>query len=70
MKTYPDKIFIEMGVAQNWQSIVEMILTDIDVAVFNPRRDNWDSSWEQKITNPHFREQVEWELTSLHCADI
>jgi len=61
---------IEMGVAQDWQSVVETALCDIDVAMFNPRRDSWDSSWEQKISNPHFREQVEWELTALRCADV
>jgi len=35
----------------------------------NPRRDDWDSSWEQKIENAQFKQQVEWELDALEYAD-
>lgn len=61
---------IEMGVAEDWQSKIEEELKDYNVIIFNPRRDNWDSSWEQSIHNPQFREQVEWELDHLDKADI
>lgn len=61
---------IEMGKAEDWQSKVERLLTDEDVMIFNPRRDDWDSSWEQKIENDQFREQVEWELTALELSDL
>jgi len=59
---------IEMGMAENWQSKVEKLLQDTDWVVFNPRRDDWDSSWEQKITNPEFCNQVIWELKALEAA--
>lgn len=61
---------IEMGIAEDWQSKIEEELKDYDVTIFNPRRDEWDSSWEQTIHNPQFREQVEWELDHLDKADI
>jgi hypothetical protein len=61
---------IEMGVAEDWQARVSAALAELDVLVLNPRRANWDASWEQKIDNPPFREQVEWELDALDAADI
>lgn len=60
---------IEMGSATDWQTKVTKSLSDLDVVVYNPRRDDWDSSWEQKKDNPQFREQVEWELNALRSAD-
>ena len=39
------------------------------IMVYNPRRDDWDSSWEQTIDNPNFVEQVMWELTALKRSD-
>lgn len=59
---------IEMGKAENWQTRVTKMLENTDWTVLNPRRDDWDSSWEQKITNDKFREQVEWELQALEDA--
>jgi hypothetical protein len=61
---------IEMGTAADWQREVERALNDLSVVVFNPRRDEWDSSWRQSIGNPRFREQVEWELEAQERADV
>lgn len=61
---------IEMGQAADWQKRVEEALADKDILILNPRRDNWDSSWEQSIKNPVFKEQVEWELNAGAFADI
>jgi hypothetical protein len=61
---------IEMGKAEPWQAFLENALADLPIAVLNPRRDEWDSSWEQSITNPHFRGQVEWELEGLERASL
>lgn len=61
---------IEMGHAEAWQAEVEAGLADLPVAVLNPRRDEWDASWEQTITNPAFRGQVEWELDGLDRATV
>jgi len=60
-----------MGVAEDWQKKVTEKLSSIeDLLILNPRRDSWDSSWEQSIDNPLFREQVEWELDALEAADF
>jgi hypothetical protein len=61
---------IEMGAAEDWQTGVARALADLDVVILNPRRDEWDASWVQSITNPHFRGQVEWELEGLERADV
>jgi hypothetical protein len=61
---------IEMGSAEQWQGRLERSLSDLDVLIYNPRRDEWDDSWEQSINNPPFREQVEWELAGLERATV
>lgn len=61
---------IEMGKAVDWQKDVIQKLSHTNHTFLNPRRRDWDSSWEQKITNPQFKEQVLWELEGLESADI
>lgn len=60
---------IEMGKAEEWQRRMVGALDDLDILLLNPRRDEWDSSWEQSISRPEFRVQVEWELGALEYAD-
>lgn len=60
---------IEMGTAQKWQDRVAESLSDQDVVLLNPRRDDWDASWVEKIENPQFRKQVEWEIDALEASD-
>ena len=60
-----------MGIAENWQDQIIEELNDIDAGyILNPRRDNWDASWQQSIENEVFTEQVNWELEALEKADI
>ena len=61
---------IEMGRAENWQNTLEQRLENFDITILNPRRDNWNASWEQTINCPQFREQVEWELEGLEKASL
>lgn len=61
---------IEMGAAEDWQNIISNDLSTFEGTIFNPRRDEWDSSWEQSIKNDKFKEQVTWELDSLDASDI
>jgi hypothetical protein len=63
---------IEMGKAIDWQSTVSAALLEQhpDLFIANPRRQDWDSSWEQSIHNPQFNEQVNWELDHLERADL
>ena len=60
---------IEMDKAVDWQKKCEELLQD-QFVVFNPRRNEWDSSWSQTIENVYFKEQVNWELEALEKADI
>jgi hypothetical protein len=61
---------IEMGTAIYWQGIAVQFFCDENINIFNPRRDNWDSSWKQDKSNNEFVSQVTWELTALEKADI
>jgi hypothetical protein len=60
---------IEMGKAVDWQTEIANKLEDCDVTLFNPRRDDWDSSWVQSIENKNFNEQVTWEMDSMDKAN-
>lgn len=60
---------IENGQAIDWQAEATRIGIDSGWTILNPRREDWDWSWEQSITNPLFKEQVDWELDTLHAAD-
>jgi hypothetical protein len=59
-----------MGLAPNWQAGLEHQLKDLDLDLYNPRRDDWDPNWIQRADNPIFREQVEWELLGLELASL
>lgn len=63
---------IEMGKAEDWQVEVEEFLQNHegDSTTFNPKRDEWDSSWDQTYQNPQFYQQVNWELNGLDNADV
>ena len=60
---------IEMGSAVQWQKAVVSMLSKKEVLLLNPRRNDWDPSWVQSITNPQFKQQVVWELRGLENCD-
>lgn len=60
---------IEMGKAIDWQTDMGEFFLARGYNVFNPRRDDWDSSWKQEFQNPQFYQQVNWELDALETAD-
>lgn len=61
---------IEMGAAEDWQAAIPNKFSDEPITFFNPRRDEWDSSWKQEQSNPQFNHQVNWEMNKLTDADI
>ncbi len=61
---------IESDKAEKWQDMVSKALQNEEITILNPRRTSWDSSWEQSIDNPKFKEQVNWELIALEQADL
>lgn len=60
---------IEMGKAEDWQTKISKYLEPYKGTILNPRREHWDSSWKQTITNKKFRTQVEWEFSGLDKSD-
>lgn len=60
---------IEMGSAANWQQAIESAVRHRDITILDPRRDDWDATWEQDIANPQFSWQVTWELEAQERAD-
>jgi hypothetical protein len=63
---------IEMGKAEDWQKVLTSKLEALgkDLTLYNPRRDDWDSTWTQEQSNPQFNHQVNWELNRLDQCDI
>lgn len=65
---------IEQGQAVDWQTKItnkiQTVFKNKNINIFNPRRDDWDSSWKQSIDNPQFKEQVTWELDHLDKSDV
>ena len=61
---------IEMGSAPDWQADVITALREESVLVLNPRRSDWNPEWRPEAEEPHFRQQVEWELAALESADV
>ncbi len=60
---------IEMGNSIDWQEeAIKMFFSNASV-IYNPRRQDWDSSWQQSIDNPQFNAQVNWELQHIEDAD-
>jgi hypothetical protein len=53
-----------------WQDKVAEFFEYRGYDVFNPRREDWDSTWIQEFTNPQFFQQVTWELNGLEQADL
>lgn len=60
---------IEMGKAEDWQRKIIESVPNEPITFFNPRRDDWDSTWGQTKEDPRFVEQVRWELEALEMAD-
>ncbi len=61
---------IEMGAAPDWQAAMIRDLAPVTSVIYNPRRDDWNSSWEQSIDNPDFNVQVNWEMDMIEEAEI
>lgn len=60
---------IEMGAAEQWQERVAAMFAGSPWTLLNPRRDDWDNSWQQSLSDERFVEQVQWELQGLEDCD-
>jgi len=61
-----------MGVAEDWQTRTGKALNALEPVghIYNPRRDDWDSSWVQSIENEQFNTQVNWEVDHIDISNI
>ncbi|TAE17717.1 MAG: hypothetical protein EAZ95_05990 [Bacteroidetes bacterium] len=61
---------IDNGSATDWQAelIAELEKKSLPIDILNPRRKQWDSTWDTSTQNPLFVEQVSWELEGLERA--
>ena len=59
---------IDNGNSKNWQELLSKELTYY-YNVLNPRRDDWDATWDCSIINPQFYQQVDWEHEAMKLAD-
>ena len=56
---------IDDGKSEDWQSKLIEELSDHEITVLNPRRNNWGD-----LPNNELRKQITWELDHLEKADI
>lgn len=70
---------IDQGEAVDWQLEITNALWPLhhyhgpfalDIVLLNPRRDDWDPTWDQNDSNPDFVRQVNWELNAMDKADM
>lgn len=65
---------IEQGKAEEWQkeffSEIRKMRPAPNVALFNPRREDWNADWDQSADNKNLVEQIEWELEHLEKANL
>lgn len=60
---------IEMGQAEDWQSLIAKRLENYSGTLLNPRREHWGYDWKQSIKDKRFKEQLEWELSGLRNSN-
>ena len=53
-----------------WRMKLAGMLEHQPGVILDPERTDWDSSWKERIDDPQFREQVEWELDAQERADV
>lgn len=67
---------IDNGSAVDWYGdVIKLfektgIFDRVRIQFLNPRRDSWDASMEQAISNPEFSKQVKWELDGIRMSDV
>lgn len=62
---------IDMGNSEDWQQVlVEEYRRSTVVTLYNPRRNDWDSSWKQTLDEDQFVDQVNWEVDNIDRSDF
>lgn len=61
---------IEQNKAELWQDEIIQSIDHQYINILNPRRKDWDSTWNEDINNRNFYDQVNWELNGLERANL
>lgn len=70
MQPNEKSVFLAGTIVGDWRQRVMESLRDADVTILDPRRGDWDSSWNERVDDSRFRIQTEWELDAQERADI
>lgn len=54
----------------DWRETLTQALAEYAITIFNPKRDDWDSTWREDFSDERWAEQVQWELDMQEAADI
>lgn len=63
-------VFLAGAIAGPWRTLIAEALRDTRVTLWDPRREDWDSTWDESADDPRFRAQAEWELEAQERADL
>jgi hypothetical protein len=70
------KVFLAGSMDRNWQDELmekyDKVLANSftkTIAFINPRRRDWDASWNESYKDANFYQQVKWELSCMEQAD-
>lgn len=62
---------IDNGKAVMWQNdVIEQLEGVEDLLILNPRRKDWDPTWNCTKDNPQFVEQVNWEIDGINSSEL
>ncbi|KAF4982763.1 hypothetical protein FZEAL_1664 [Fusarium zealandicum] len=54
----------------DWREAFTQALDEYPVTILNPKRDDWDSTWREDLSDKRWEQQVWWELDMQEGADI
>ncbi|OTA00723.1 hypothetical protein A9Z42_0009830 [Trichoderma parareesei] len=54
----------------DWRQTLTRALLNLSITIYNPKRDDWDSTWREDFSDDRWAEQVQWELEMQDKADI
>lgn len=54
----------------DWRQALAEALSALPITIYNPKRDDWDSTWREDFSDSRWVEQVQWELEMQDKADI
>ncbi|CAM1505835.1 Fc.00g114720.m01.CDS01 [Cosmosporella sp. VM-42] len=54
----------------DWREFLMDALSDFPITFFDPKRNDWDSTWKEDLSDERWAEQVQWEMDMQAKADV